>query len=367
VKKRFWNLKQTTKNSAELTLYGVISQDSWWGDEVTPKQFSDDLKALGDDIEEITVRINSDGGDVFAGIAIHNMLKRHKAKVIVYVDGLAASIASIIAMAGDKVIMPKGSMMMIHNPWTSVWGGDADDFRHTADILDKIRDSLVDVYAEKTKLDKEEIKALLDAETWMTAEEAVAKGFADEVEGTISVAASIRGKMAIINGVQVDWSKFKNAPPLPEEAPEQPEEPEGEEHDDSTTNSTATLQPFNLTIDILAKDFPDVYAAAVQKGIEQERARMKAIDDLGILGYKDLVAKAKYETGVSAEQLLMEVWKAQQQQRQKYLNAVQQDAQESGVDDVLADDPTPPSEEEDTQTKAQAIANYINKLRGGNK
>jgi ATP-dependent Clp protease, protease subunit len=362
MKKRFWNLKQTTKNSAELTLYGDISDYSWWGDEVTPQQFADDLKALGD-VDEISVRINSGGGDVFAGLAIHNMLKRHKAKVTVYVDGLAASIASIIAMAGDKVVMPKGSMMMVHNPWTSVWGGDAEDFRHTADVLDKIRDSLVDVYAEKTKLDKEEIKALLDAETWLTAEDAVAKGFADEIESTMSIAASIRGKTAIINGVQVDWSKFKNAPILPEETPEHPA---GAEPHDSTTNA-ATLQPFNLTIDILAKDFPDVYAAVVQKGIEQERARMKAIDDLGISGYKELIMKAKYETGASAEQLALEVLKVQQQQRRNFLNAVKKDAEESGVDDVLADDPTPPSEEEDTQTKAQAIANYINKLRGGNK
>jgi ATP-dependent Clp protease, protease subunit len=368
VKKRFWNLKQTTKNSAELTLYGVISQDSWWGDEVTPKQFSDDLKALGD-IEEITVRINSDGGDVFAGLAIHNMLKRHKAKVTVYVDGLAASIASIIAMAGDKVIMPKGSMMMIHNPWTSVWGGDADDFRHAADVLDKIRDSLVDVYAEKTQLDQEEIKALLDAETWLTAEDAVAKGFADEVEGTMSVAAAIRGKTAIINGVQVDWSKFKNAPALPEDEPEQPEgqEPGGEPDGTKEPTVDDPDDPEEITEEVVAKKYPDVYAAILQKGVQQERARMKAIDDLGLTGYKALITKAKYETGISAEHLAMEVLRAQQQQRKKFLNNVQQDVYDSGVNDVDPDDPTPAAEEKTIQSRAQAIANIINKQRGGNK
>lgn len=214
VVKKFWNLKMTAKNSAELILYGPISEYSWWGDEITPKQFSDDLNALGD-VEEISVRINSGGGDVFAGMAIYSMLKRHEANIIVYIDGLAASIASIVAMAGDRIIMPKGAMMMIHNPWTSIWGADANVLRHTADVLDKIRDALVDVYTDKTNLDKDEIISMLDAETWMTAAEAVEKGFADEIEEKFAIAASIRGNMAIINGITVEWSRFINPPKLP--------------------------------------------------------------------------------------------------------------------------------------------------------
>ncbi|WP_026061972.1 head maturation protease, ClpP-related, partial [Rhodococcus rhodochrous] len=149
-------------NSAELQLYGPVSEYSWWGDEVTPKAFRDELNALGD-VDEIVVRLNSAGGDVFAGLHIYQLLKEHKAKVTVRVEGLAASIASIIACAGDTIIMPKGSMMMIHNPWTSVWGAEANDLRHTADVLDKIRDALVEVYAEKTGMEADEIKALMDA------------------------------------------------------------------------------------------------------------------------------------------------------------------------------------------------------------
>lgn len=216
--KKFWNLSKV-KNSdsaAELILYGDISEMSWWGDEITPKQFSDDLAAL-DAVTELSVRINSGGGDVFAGLAIHSMLKRHSANVTVYIDGLAASIASIIAMAGDKIIMPTGSMMMIHNPWTSAWGADANDLRQLADVLDKIRDSLVDVYVAKSGMTKDDIIPLLDAETWMSAEEAVEKGFADEIEQTIAVSASMRDKKAVINGVTMDWEKFKHAPELPQE------------------------------------------------------------------------------------------------------------------------------------------------------
>lgn len=215
--KKFWNLKKVN-NAAELVMYGPISEESWWGDEITPKQFADDLAALGD-VEEIKVRINSGGGDVFAGMAIHSMLKRHSATVTVYVDGLAASIASIIAMAGDRIIMPKGSMMMIHNPWTSVWGADASELRSMADVLDKIRDALVEVYTDKTGMEKDEVITLLNAETWMTASEAVEKGFADEVEEKLSISASIRKNgAALINGIELDWSKFTNAPNLPKEA-----------------------------------------------------------------------------------------------------------------------------------------------------
>ncbi len=210
---KFWKMSKKANNSAELILYGDISDQSWWGDEVTPKQMSDDLKALGD-VDEIVVRINSCGGDVFAGVAIHSMLKRHPANIVVYVDGLAASIASIIAMAGDERIMPSGSMMMIHNPWTFAYG-DSRDLRKTADTLDTIRTSMLEIYTEVTGMSDDEITALLDAETWLTATEAVAQGFATKVEDTQKVAASIRGKKAIVNGLEMDLSKFLNMPNMP--------------------------------------------------------------------------------------------------------------------------------------------------------
>ena len=123
-----------------------ISNETRWGDEVTPKQFKDDLDALGE-INTLNVYINSPGGSVFAGQTIYSMLKRHKAKVHVYIDGLAASIASLIAMAGDKVIMPKNAMMMIHSPWTFA-AGNAQEFRKIADDMDKIRESMVVAYEQ---------------------------------------------------------------------------------------------------------------------------------------------------------------------------------------------------------------------------
>ncbi|NLW92380.1 MAG: Clp protease ClpP [Syntrophomonadaceae bacterium] len=213
--KKFWQFKAQDNNSTvgELMLYGDISEYSWWGDDVTPKQFKEDLDALGD-ITELNIYINSGGGDVFAGQAIHSMLKRHSATKIVYIDGLAASIASVIAMAGDKIIMPKNAMMMVHKCWT-IAIGNADDMRKMADDMDKIDESIIATYADKTGLDKDDIIELMTDETWMTAQDALDYGFADEIEESKQVAASMRNGLLLINGQQMDVSRFQNVPEFP--------------------------------------------------------------------------------------------------------------------------------------------------------
>lgn len=207
--KKFWkfNAKEDS-DEGELLLYGDISDSTWWGDEVTPKIFKEELDSLGA-VKTLNVYINSGGGDVFAGQAIYSMLKRHDATVNVYVDGLAASIASIIAMAGDNVKMPKNAMLMVHNPW-SFGSGNANDFRKLADDLDKVRESMISVYEDKTGMEKDKIVELLDAETWMTAEEAVELGFADEIEEEKQLSASLNNEIFAINGLKVDITKYKN-------------------------------------------------------------------------------------------------------------------------------------------------------------
>ena len=188
-KKKFWNLKALDENTGELTLYGEISNETWWGDEVTPKEFKADLDKLGE-IDTLNIYINSPGGDVFAGQAIHSMIKRHKAHKNVHVDGLAASIASVIAMAGDTIFMPKNAMMMIHNPWT-IGMGNAAEFRKLAEDLDKIRESLIAAYEGHSALTRDEIISIMDAETWLTASECEEYGFCDVVQEEKQMAASI--------------------------------------------------------------------------------------------------------------------------------------------------------------------------------
>lgn len=209
--KPYWKMKKTG-NSAELILYGEISNDSFWGDEVTPKQISDELKAMGDDVTEIHVRLNSVGGDVFAGVAIHALLTQHKATVVAHVDGVAASIASYILMAADKRIFAKGSMAMIHRPMSGV-GGTSEDMRARADLLDTIQASIASRYSEQTGISVEECNAMMKATTWMTAEEALSNGFATEIDSATKIAACLTGDNAIINGVEMPW-KHQNAPKL---------------------------------------------------------------------------------------------------------------------------------------------------------
>jgi len=187
--KRFWNFKAIDKTTGELTLYGEISNETWWGDEVTPKEFKSDLDNLGE-IDTLNIYINSPGGDVFAGQTIYSILKRHKAHKNVYIDGLAASIASVIAMAGNTIFMPKNAMMMIHNPWT-VGMGNADEFRKLAEDLDKIRESLIAAYENHSVLTRDEIIEIMDAETWLTASECEEYGFCDVVGEEKTLAASI--------------------------------------------------------------------------------------------------------------------------------------------------------------------------------
>lgn len=360
--KKFWNLKKTDKNnSAELQLYGPVSEYSWWGDEVTPTRFREELAALGD-VEEITVRLNSAGGDVFAGLHIYQLLKEHKAKVTVRVEGLAASIASIITCAGDTVIMPKGSMMMIHNPWTSVWGAEANDLRHTADVMDKIRDAMVEVYMDKTGMSAEELIALMDAETWMTASDAIEKKFATELEQDVQISASTRAGRAVFNGVMFDLSGFTNTPALPQEDPTSkgamaavagvlaiPK---------PSDNTPATKEPGQQT-EALSRE---AYDAAVKAGMEQERARLKALDELaGTPSAAKLVAEAKYVTGATAEQVAVEILKADTRLRDMFASKMRTDANQSGVNSV------PPAAVEDKHTKANALVGVMNKIRGGNK
>ena len=162
------------RGTAVIEIFGDIGA---WG--ITAKQFAQDLKALGD-VSLIDLRVNSPGGDVFDGIAIYNMLRTHPARVEGSVMGLAASMGSVILMASNVIRMPANSMLMIHKPW-GIQGGDADDMRRYADLLDKVEGSLVQAYVAKTSKTPDDIHALLDAETWMTGTEAVEMGFADEL------------------------------------------------------------------------------------------------------------------------------------------------------------------------------------------
>jgi len=168
-------------DSMELTIYGDIGE-SWWSDSTSAKDVEEALKGLT--ANQITVRLNSPGGDVFDGIAIYNQLKNHSAKVIVHVDGLAASAASLIAMAADELIMNTGSMLMIHEASTWTWGT-KHDVRKTLNALEGIDKSIADIYMTRFQGERSEIDTMISNETWFTASEAVEVGLADKVNDVV--------------------------------------------------------------------------------------------------------------------------------------------------------------------------------------
>lgn len=260
-----WNLTKNKDNSADLILYGDIG-DSWLGD-VSSKNIANELKDL--DVSTINLRINSGGGDVFAAIAISNLLKNHKANVIAHIDGLAASAATIITSACDKVIMPKNALFMIHNPWTVV-GGEAKDMIKTAEQLDKVKNSIINTYKSKTNLEIEEISKLMDEETWLDPYEAKEKGFIDEISDEENIEV-IENKL-IVNSIALDFSKFKNS-------------------------YNKKLKIKNEEEKIVNKEeiknkYPELYEEIKNEGILQERTRIKEIDELGI--NNEIITNAKF-------------------------------------------------------------------------
>ena len=183
----WYSIRAASRGVAEVMLYDDIGA---WG--ISARQFARDLAALGD-VSQINLRIHSGGGDVMDGTAMYNILRGHSARVEVYIDGMAASMASVVAMAGDVIYMPANSMMMIHKPWGGQVG-DADDMREYADLLDKVEGTLVQAYARKSGKSVDEIAALLKVTTWMDGNEAVAAGFADQVLEPIKAAAQLNSK-----------------------------------------------------------------------------------------------------------------------------------------------------------------------------
>ena len=174
--RQFWNwTKNQEAGTEELRIDGYIAEQSWFADDVTPRQFKEQLAARSGDL---TVWINSGGGECFAAAQIYNLLKEHPGKVTVKIDALAASAASVIAMAGDTVLISPVAQIMIHNPATDIFGEVA-DLERGIEMLGEIKESIINAYEIKTGLSRAKIAKMMDAETWLNAKAAVKLGFAD--------------------------------------------------------------------------------------------------------------------------------------------------------------------------------------------
>ena len=175
--KKFWNFIRDEDGGRVLRLEGPVDEDNFWGDEVTPSAFREELEAEEGDV---TVWINSPGGNVFAAAEIYTMLCEHKGKITVKIDAIAASAASVIAMAGDRVLMSPVAMLMVHDPMTIAMGN-AKDMEKAITTLNEVKASIINAYQRKTGLSRNRISRLMEDETWMNAKKAVELGFADEI------------------------------------------------------------------------------------------------------------------------------------------------------------------------------------------
>ena len=284
--KWFYRFSAVAEKQAELLIYDMIGKDYYGdGSTVEAKKFIKDLKNLGD-IDDLSIRINSPGGSVFEGNAIFNALKAHKAAKTVYIDGLAASMASIIAMVGDKIIMPENALMMIHNPWALAIGDDREMTKMSA-LLKKMKDSAVSVYSERSGQSSETVASMMDDETWMTASEALALGFCDEMGQKVEVAACF------------DLSRYKNTPPQAALLLPKTELPPTEPTDDGDVKT--------MDKETLMKDHPNLAQALIDEGVakgkadgmkegaESERARIKDVQEQARAGYDDLITEMMFD------------------------------------------------------------------------
>ena len=288
---RFQNEAGDDPAASELLIFAPIGD---WEDmgEISAQAFSRDLKALPKSVKRLDIHINSPGGSLTEAQAIYSRLADHPSHKNVYIDGIAASAASIIAMVGHKIFVRSNATIMIHAP-TGIVIGSADDMRKMAGAIDTLTEGILNVYAKRTGLQRDELRAMVAQETWMDADTAVAKGFADEVRGVVKAAASLGNKLAVFNGVEFDLSRFHNIQAFraqqtqpqtegntPMTATDSPTEPAPAKSPQPTTNpppSPGTTPPPPGTTDPpKPQDGETVAADAVAK----ERQRVTALMEL---------------------------------------------------------------------------------------
>ena len=321
---KFWNvMRNEEEKSAELILYGSIGHDEDW-DDISDKAFKQDIENLGD-VENITLHINSPGGSVFSAIAIANTLKNHKAKVTANIDGIAASAATIITSACDIVRMPKNAHFMIHNPMTFAYGNNQ-DMEKTLNMLNKVKDSIIETYLYKSNTDKETLSELMNEETWMDAKTAKGYGFIDEIINEEIEEEIIENKL-IINNMAFDISKFKNFKAGKT----------NKLQDAIVTNNFENnkKEEEKMTLEELKNKFPELYDQVFNEGkeagINKENERMKAIDEMKISNYPDLVENAKYTEKIEANELAMKILKKQNEEKAEKLEGLKNESQSNFI------------------------------------
>lgn len=379
---KFWNMvSKDDEDSAEITLYGDVCSEhpkDWWTGEkidgmyITPEGFMEDLAAI-EGKSNITIKLNSCGGDLYTGIAIHNAIKGLKGHKTVLVEGIAASAASVIACAGDTVQVYPGSMIMIHGV-----AGLFYDYMTIADLklavkqFDASERAIAEIYAAKTGLDVDTLRNMMTKETWMVGQEAVDKGFADELipakdsAGELSLSAD--RKVLLAAGVRHDVQAFKN---IPASIPVKEQEPNAEPVAAGNINLIEEVNPI-MTEKELREQYPDIVASienaaaatARSEGEAAERERMREIDNIAPQIGNALVTEAKYgEHPCNAAQLALKAIQEQAAAGSAFLSHLANDNQASGVSNVVGQ----PGKQDESQVELANAVSAYKSMKGGNR
>lgn len=357
-----WKVVAKSDSEAEIFIHGIIGgyNDQW--EKQSAMHFINKIKELGE-VSSITLRINSVGGDVFEAQALYGYLKMHKATKTVYIDGLAASAASLIAMAGDRIVMPENALMMIHNPATIAWGT-ATDLRKEADVLEKVRDTLVAVYKSKTSLESSVLEKMMDDETWMTSDEALAMGFCDETEDAVEIAACADGgglSISTTTGTTVVPKSLAAKIPAALKtftamvAPGTILELKGDDVVDFKTVAELEGKYPALVAEIRSNAEKEAHA----KGIGEERMRILALDKLNKPGREAVIAKAKYDEPKDARDVALDLLDAD-----KIQSVIENRRADAGGLDGITLPTAQIGETEKREKAADAVADIINEKRG---
>ena len=342
---------------ARLDLFGVIG-GGWWEDGFDENSFKTAMSEVKE-TQPLDIYINSPGGSVFAGIAILNLLKQHKGAIRIFVMGIAASAATLITSAPNaRVIMPTGSMLMVHAPRLSTSSLTAKQLKEAGVALEKIEESVKQIYIEKTGMKAEDIAEMISHETYMTAAEAVSKGFADEVDTTLKVTNSFEENVIMLGGMPVQKNFFDKAP---EDFLNKLKGNVAQTQKKSILNRNEEVA---MTLEEIKAQHPDLYKQirnegreeGLKAGMTQERNRIKAIEDMALAGHEALVAKAKFDTGMTAEQLAVEMIKAEKEKVTAFAQNRETDAAElNNVGSASASVDATPSATGDEKERAELV------------
>lgn len=373
----FWEFRNAadgadgTDGPVELLIYGDIAAKSWWEDDTTPKKFADTLQSCSG--RDLVIRINSGGGDVFAAQAIYNLLRTYDGAKTVRIDGLAASAATVVACAGDSVIMPDNALFMIHNPACLLWDYyDAQDLAGMVERLETVKQIIVNVYLKRVgnALSEEEIRQMMDAETWMTADEAQNYGFVDQLDDEASVTNSLRDGTLFVNSIPCNLSRFRNQKGI-QKVLNQKKKGVTKVNNNEVLEKIKNLLGLGEGQNAPAQPVQD----QLQDPVQAERARMvalDALDDHTIPAVTKLIDAAK-ANGTTAEQIrpFVDIVRSENQQNAQQTDAMTQirnlirENMTSGAEGVTAVPQVPKmNDTAKRQAMIDEVVNIANAKRG---